>query len=59
MPRTALYLKVEVEHDPHETPEQLAEEMCRRLLRLHGVRAAELSAFVAPPQPETPPSSSL
>jgi len=58
MPRTALYLKIEVEHGPRETPEQLAEEICRRLLKLHGVRAAELSAFVAQPQPETPPASS-
>jgi len=53
MPRSAVYLKVEVEHDPHETPEQLAEEMCRRLLKLHGVRSAELSAFVSLPQEDS------
>jgi len=58
MPRTAIYLKVEVDHDLHETPEQLAEEMCRRLLKMHGVRAAELSAFVAQPQEAAPASSS-
>jgi hypothetical protein len=57
MPRTAVYLKVEVDHDPHEMPEQLAEEMCRRLLKMHGVRAAELTAFVSQPQ-EAPPASS-
>lgn len=57
MPRTAIYLKVEVDHDARETPEQLAEEMCRRLLKMHGVRAAELSAFVAESH-EAPPASS-
>jgi hypothetical protein len=57
MPRTAVYLKVEVDHEPHEAPEQLAEEMCRRLLKMHGVRSAELSAFVSQPQ-EGPPASS-
>ncbi len=57
MPRTAIYLKVEVEHEAHERAEQLAEEMCRRLLKMHGVRAAELSASVAQPQ-EGPPASS-
>ena len=58
MPRTAIYLKVEVDHDARETAEQLAEEMCRRLLKMHGVRSAELSAFVAQPQEEPPPSNS-
>ncbi len=62
MPRSALYLKVEVDHDRHQTPEQLAEEMCRRLLKMHGVRAAELTAFVSEPQEGeaegAPPSSS-
>ena len=57
MPRTAIYLKVEVDHDAHETAEQLAEEMCRRLRRMHGVRSAELSAFVAQSQEPAPSSS--
>jgi len=58
MPLTAIYLKVEVDHDPHEKPEHLAEEMCRRLLKMHGVRSAELSAFVSQPQAAPPASSS-
>jgi hypothetical protein len=57
MVRTALYLKVEVEHNPHEAPEQLAQEMCQRLLKMLGVRAAELSAFISQPQ-EGPPANS-
>jgi len=58
MPLTAIYLKVEVDHDPHEAPEQLAEEFCRRLLKMHGVRSAELSASVSQTQEAPPPSSS-
>jgi hypothetical protein len=45
MPRTNLFLKVEVEHDPEERPERIAEEMCRQLMKLYGVRSAELSNF--------------
>jgi len=45
MNRTNLFFKVEVEHDPHETPEHLGQEICRYLLRLYGVRQAELSNF--------------
>jgi len=43
--RTNLFFKVEVEHDPLETPERLGQEICRQLLRLYGVRQAELSNF--------------
>ncbi len=46
MPRTDLFLKVEVDHDPREPPSALAEEICRRILKLHGVCSAELSSFV-------------
>ena len=45
MSRTNLFFKVEVEHDPHERPEKLAEEIRRRLLRLYGVRDVELSTL--------------
>lgn len=38
MPRTNLFLKVEVEHDENERPEKLAAEMCRQLMKFHGVR---------------------
>jgi hypothetical protein len=47
MPRTALYLKVEVEHDAWETPEKLAEEICRQIRKIYGVESAELSSHVA------------
>lgn len=50
MPQTDLFLKVEIEHGPDERPEQLAEEICRRLLKLHGVLTAELSSFVTRPE---------
>jgi hypothetical protein len=45
MSRTNLCFKVEVEHDPRERPERLAEEIRRHLLKLYGVRDAELSSF--------------
>lgn len=46
MPRTDLFLKVRIEHEDRERPEDLAEELCRHLRRLHGVRAAELSSYL-------------
>jgi hypothetical protein len=46
MPRSDLFLKVEIEHDEDERPERLAEEICRVIQRIYGVRAAELSNFV-------------
>jgi hypothetical protein len=45
MNRTNLFFKVEVEHDPYETPERLGQEICRQLLRLYGVRQVEFSNF--------------
>jgi RNA-binding protein YhbY len=44
--RSDLYIKVEIEHDENEDPQRLAEEICRRVLKLHGVRLAELSSYV-------------
>ena len=38
MSRTNLFFKVEVEHDPDEKPERIGEEICRRLLKMYGVR---------------------
>ena len=43
MSRSNLFFKVEIEHDPDEKPERLGDEICRRLLKIYGVRAAELS----------------
>ncbi len=45
MSRTNLFLKVEVEHDPEEKPERLGEELCRHLMKLYGVRAAETTHY--------------
>lgn len=47
MKRTDLYIKIEIEHDEKDTPERLAKEICRQVLKLHGVQAAELSSYVA------------
>jgi hypothetical protein len=43
--RTNLYFKVVVEHGPEEKPERLAEEIRQRLMKLYGVRRAELSSL--------------
>lgn len=50
MPRTDLFLKVEIEHGEEERPEQLADEVCRRIQKVHGVRSAELSSVVTHPE---------
>lgn len=42
---TNLFFKVEVEHDESEQPEKLGAEICRQLLKIYGVRSAELSNF--------------
>jgi hypothetical protein len=45
MSRTHLFFKVEVEHDPADTPDRIAGEILRHLLGLYGVRDVELSHF--------------
>jgi hypothetical protein len=45
MSRTNLFLKVEIEHDEEDRPERLGDELCRQLLKLYGVRTAELSSY--------------
>jgi len=45
MRRTNLFFKVEVEHDADDKPERLAAEICRQILKLYGVRQAELANF--------------
>jgi len=45
MSRTNLFFKVEIEHDPDEKPERIGDEICRRLLKVYGVRTAELTNF--------------
>lgn len=43
MRRTHLFFKVELEHDAEEKPEKIGDEISRRILKLYGVRAVELS----------------
>jgi hypothetical protein len=45
MSRTHLFLKIEVEHEPEETPQRIGEELCRQLLKSYGVRQAEVASF--------------
>ncbi len=47
MARTDLFLKVEIVHDDRDTPEKLAAEICRRILKIYGVRSAEMSHFIS------------
>jgi hypothetical protein len=46
MQRVDLYLKVELEVDEKDTPERVAGEICRQLLKNYGVRRAEVSNLV-------------
>jgi hypothetical protein len=44
MSRSNLFIKVEVEHDSDEQPQRIGEEICRQLMKLYGVREAEVSS---------------
>lgn len=46
MQKVDLYVKVEVELDEDETPERVANEICRQLQKIYFVRSAELSSAV-------------
>jgi hypothetical protein len=48
MNRVFLYLKIELEHGEDEKTQRLAEEICRRIQRIYGVRSAEVSSMVSP-----------
>ena len=47
MPVTNLFIKVEVELAENEAPEKLGAQICRPILKVYGVRSAELSNFTA------------
>jgi hypothetical protein len=47
MNRTNLFFKVEVEHDSEDRPERLGDQICRMLLKVYGVRSAELASFAS------------
>jgi len=45
MYRTNLFFKVVVEHDDEDQPERVGREICRQLMKIYGVRSAELASF--------------
>ena len=45
MNRTNLFFKVVVEHDKEDQPERLGREICKQLMKVYGVRSAELASF--------------
>jgi hypothetical protein len=47
VPVTNLFIKVEVELAEDEAPEKLGAQVCRQILRVYGVRSAELTNFTA------------
>lgn len=47
MNRANLFFKVEIEFDQPETAERIGAEICRQILRMYGVREAELSNVTA------------
>jgi hypothetical protein len=46
MPRTDLYIKVELDINEKEHPERLANEIIRLIRKVYGVRSAEVSNMV-------------
>jgi len=47
MARTLVYLKVELEHGDDEDIQRLADEICRRIEKIYGVRSVEVSNTVS------------
>lgn len=45
MPRTDVYIKVELDHERDEKVDALAAELCRHLRKLYNVRAAEVQSI--------------
>ena len=48
MSRVFVYLKIELELGEDEKTQRLAEEICRRIQKIYGVRSAEVSSIVSP-----------
>ena len=46
MPRTDVYIKVELDRDPKESAERIAAEICRLIRKLYSVRNAEVSSIM-------------
>ncbi len=51
MLRSDIFLKVVVQHGESDSAQRLAEELCKRLERLYGVRLAEVSNVVTQQAP--------
>jgi hypothetical protein len=49
MARTALHIKVELEHGEEEKAEKLASEISRALMKIYGVRGVEISNIITEP----------
>lgn len=45
MPRTDVYIKVELDHEKEEKVAALAAELCRHLRKLYNVRQAEVQSM--------------
>lgn len=45
MSRTNLFFKVELDLAPDEPPQRIADEICRRLLKVYGVRNVEFTNY--------------
>jgi hypothetical protein len=45
MDRTNLFFKVVVEHEKEDQAERLGREICQKLLKVYGVRSAEMTSF--------------
>ena len=46
MRRTDVYLKVELDLDPSESPERIAAEIVRLIRKVYSVRTAEVSSIM-------------
>ena len=46
MPRTDVYIKVELDRDPKESAERIAAEICRLIRKVYSVRHAEVSSIM-------------
>lgn len=46
MQRTHLHIKIELEIGDDEDPRKLADEICRQVMKVYGVRSAEVSTMI-------------
>ena len=46
MQRIDVYIKVELDLDDKEKPERVAQDVCRMVRKVYGVRSAEVSSMV-------------